>query len=114
MFSVSFQQADIMPTLLSMLNYNKPFLAFGNNAFAKHETRAAFHYVNGLYQITSGNYCLLFNGEESVALYQKTDLKHKNNLVEKEPEIVLDLENTLKAYLQEYSQRMRENKMVLK
>ena len=113
-FSETFQQADIMPTLLSMLNYNKPFLAFGNNAFAKHETRAAFHYVNGLYQITSGNYCLLFNGEESVALYQKTDLKHKNNLVEKEPEIVLDLENTLKAYLQEYSQRMRENKMVLK
>ena len=113
-FSETFQQADIMPTILSLINYDKPFLAFGSDAFTENETRAAFHFVNGLYQITSGDYCLLFNGEEAVALYKKNDLQHKNNLIEEETEIVLNLENTLKAYLQEYSQRMRENKLIAK
>ncbi len=111
--SETFQQTDIMPTLLSIINYDKPYLAFGSDAFNINDNRAAFHYVNGLYQITSGNYCLLFNGEESTALYKINDLQHKNNLIEQETEITLNLENTLKAYLQEYSQRMIENKMVL-
>lgn len=113
-FSETFQQADIMPTILSLINYDKPFLAFGSDAFTENETRAAFHFVNGLYQITSGDYCLLFNGEEAVALYKKNDLLHKSNLIKKETEIALNLENTLKAYLQEYSQRMRENKLIAK
>ena len=113
-FPETFQQADIMPTLLNLINYDQPYIAFGSDAFTENDTRSAFHFVNGLYQITSGNYCLLFNGEESVALYEKSDLRHKDNLIKKETKIVLDLENTLKAYLQEYSQRMRENKLIAK
>lgn len=112
-YDKTFHQCDIMPTALDMVNYDDPFIAFGNSAFDTTAQRIAVHYVNGLYQITSGNYCLLFNGEKSTALYEKSDLNHSKNLISKNKEVAAKLEKTLKAYLQHYSTRMRSNSMVL-
>ncbi len=109
-----FQQSDIMPTILDLLNFDGKYIAFGNSAFDTAAAHAAFHYVNGLYQITYKDYCLLFNGVEPTALYLKDDVGHSNNLLEKEPAIALKLENILKAYLQEYSHRMRKNDLQIK
>lgn len=106
------QQADIMPTVLSMLNYDEEYIALGNNIFDSTNISAAFHYVNGLFQITTNNYCLLFDGKKSVSLYAKNDINHKNNIIKKHPKIALKLENAIKAYVQEYSQRMRNNNLV--
>ncbi len=108
---VPMQQTNIMPTVLSLLNYDKPFLALGYNAFDSTQTHAAFNFISGLYQITTDDYCLLFNGERSTALFAKTDLGHKKNLLKTEPLKAKELENILKAYLQEYSTRMRDNKL---
>jgi len=105
------QQTNIMPTVLSLLNYNKPFLALGYNAFDSTQTHAAFNFISGLYQITTDNYCLLFNGKKSTALFAKTDLGHKKNLLKTKPLKAKELENILKAYLQDYSTRMRDNKL---
>lgn len=113
-YSNTFHQSDIMPTILDILNYDNNYLAFGNSAFDTTSVHAAFHYVNGLFQITKGNYCLLFNGEKSTALYKKSDLEHKYNLLKKKPEIAHELENIIKAYIQEYSQRMRTNNLKIK
>jgi len=106
-------QSDIMPTVLDILNYDKQYLAFGSSMLDTTSEGVAFHYVNGLYQITSDNYCLLFDGEKSTALYRKSDLTHSNNLLRSEGQTVLRLENILKAYFQEYSQRMRNNNLEL-
>ena len=111
--STTMQQADVMPTILNLLHFGKPYIAFGNDVFDSTATHAAFQYVHGLYQITSGNYCLLFDGEKSVALYEKSDVRHLDNLLEKEPGKTLELENILKAYLQEFSHRLRENKLMV-
>jgi phosphoglycerol transferase MdoB-like AlkP superfamily enzyme len=108
-----FQQSDIMPTILDLLNYDGNYVAFGNSAFDTTSAHAAFHYVNGLYQITYRDYCLLFNGIEPTALYLKSDIGHSNNLLDKETGVALKLENILKAYLQEYSQRMRKNDLLI-
>jgi len=113
-YSNTFHQSDIMPSLLDLLNYDDNYLAFGNSAFDSTAVHAAFHYVNGLFQITKGNYCLLFNGENPTAIYEKHDLEHKTNLLEEKPEIASELENILKAYIQEYSQRMRTNNLTTK
>lgn len=107
------QQADIMPTVLSILNYDKEFIALGSNMLDSTSTKAVFHYVNGLYQVTSNHYCLLFDGAKSTALYAKSDLNHSNNLLKEDTQTVIKLENLLKAYLQEYSQRMRNNNLEL-
>lgn len=108
------QQADIMPTVLNLLNYDKPFLALGNNIFDSTSVHAAFHYVNGLYQITVDDYCLLFDGEKSVSLFEKEDINHKHNILNEQPEIALKLEEIVKAYVQQYSDGMRNNKMLIK
>jgi len=112
--STTMQQTDIMPTILNLLNYDKPYIAFGNDVFDTTAVHAAFHYFNGLYQITTDNYCLLFDGEQSIALYEKSDISQLNNLLGEEHEKVLELENILKAYLQEFSHRIRKNKLVVK
>jgi len=109
-----FQQSDILPTVLDLLNYNGKYIAFGNSALDTTTVHAAFHYVNGLYQITYKDHCLLFNGVEPTALYLRNDIDHTSNLLEKEPAIALKLENILKAYLQEYSHRMRKNDLQIK
>ncbi|PLX14176.1 MAG: hypothetical protein C0598_02010 [Marinilabiliales bacterium] len=107
----TFMQSDIMPSLLDYLDYDNKYIAFGNSAFDSTTVNAAFHYVNGLYQITKGDYCLLYDGSNSTALYEKNDLNHTNNLIKENPEVVIELENILKAYIQEYSQRMRNNNL---
>ena len=111
--STTMQQTDIMPTMLNLLNYDKAYIAFGNDVFDTTVVHAAFHYFNGLYQITADNYCLLFDGDNSVALYAKSDISQLHNLLGEEPEKALELENILKAYLQEFSHRIRENKLVV-
>ena len=111
--STTLQQTDIMPTVLSMLGFDRPYIAFGNDVFDTTATHAAFHFVNGLYQITTGNYCLLFDGEKAVALYEKNDLKRGHDLLKSKPETATQLENTLKAYLQEYSRRMHDNNLMV-
>ncbi len=111
--STTMQQTDIMPTMLNLLNFDKAYIAFGNDVFDTTVVHAAFHYFNGLYQITTDNHCLLFDGDNSVALYAKSDISQLHNLLGEEPEKALELENILKAYLQEFSHRIRENKLVV-
>ncbi|MCF6341611.1 MAG: LTA synthase family protein, partial [Bacteroidales bacterium] len=111
--TTTIQQTDVMPTILNLLHFEKPYIAFGNDVFDSTVIHAAFHYYNGLYQITSGDYCLIFDGEKPIALYEKSDVGHIDNLLEKEPEKTLELENILKAYLQEFSHRLRENKLMV-
>ena len=74
----------------------------------------AVNYLNNVYQYFEEGYLLQFNGEESLALYHlETDTLLKNNLILKLPEITIELEAKLKAYLQEYNYRMINNKLEL-
>lgn len=110
--NTTIQQADIMPTVLDMLNYKQNYIAFGNSVFDTTNTSAAFHHLNGLYQITVDDHCLLFDGNNTAALYRKEDVNHLHNLINTETETAFKLESILKAYLQEYSQRMIHNNLV--
>jgi len=113
-FEGTVQQTDIFPTILDYLKYNKPFVSFGSSIMNKETKRIALQYVNGLYQITSGNYSLLFDGNKSTALYNNdSDPSHKKNLVVHEPAIVDSLEATIKAALQEYTARMINNNLAV-
>ncbi len=112
--STTIQQTDLMPTLLNLLNYEGSYIAFGSDVFDSTAVHVAFQFVNGIYQITSGNYCLLFDGHQPVALYDKADLNHEYSLLEDKPLIADSLSNILKACLQEYTYRMRNNNLVVR
>ncbi len=51
------QQTDILPTVLGYLNYDKPFVAFGRDAFRKDTEPFAFHYIDNSYRMFSGTTC---------------------------------------------------------
>ncbi len=111
-FTTTVQQTDIFPTILDYLNYNEPTIAFGTSILNNNSQRIAMQYVNGLYQITSGKYSLLFDGNKSTSLYNnEEDPQHKRNIIKKETIIADSLETTVKAVLQQYLTRMINNEL---
>ena len=110
------QQIDIMPSVLSYLNYDKPFFAFGHNAFTSDSLNRNFaiNYFNGLYQIYWNEYVLRMNSDlspEALFDYSKdplllTDLKYSLS------DITIKLNNLGKAFLQEHNGYLNDNNMV--
>jgi arylsulfatase A-like enzyme len=108
------QQTDLFPTILDMLKYDKPVFAFGENVFDRSTNGLAVHYVNGLYQITKGNFSLLSDGNKPVYLYNNTaDPAHKLNLLNEFPEKADSLNTIMKSVLQQYTNRMINNNLLL-
>jgi len=111
-YNKTIQQTDIFPTILDYLNYDKPIISFGTSIFDNNSQRIALQFVNGLYQITSGKYSLLFDGDKSTSLYNnEVDPQHKQNLINTENVVADSLEITIKAVLQQYTTRMINNNL---
>ncbi|MCI6195881.1 MAG: LTA synthase family protein [Prevotella sp.] len=109
------QQIDIMPTVLSYLGYDRPYVAFGCDLLTtKDEDTWAVNYLNGIYQYVKGDWLLQFDGQKAKALYRfHTDLLLKDNLLMKEPKIAADMERQVKAIIQSYMTRMVNNQLVV-
>lgn len=110
------QHIDIMPTVLSYLGYDKPYVAFGCDLLTTADNDTwAVNYQGGIYQYVKGDYLLQFDGERSKALYRfRTDLLLKQNLLAKEPKVANAMERQLKAIIQSYMTRMNDNKLTIK
>ena len=109
------QQTDITPTLLHLLGYDKPYIAFGDDVLAADPAGTwAFNYNAGIYQLVKGDLLLQFDGTRTTAVYRfKTDKLLKNNLVGQLPEQPA-MEQFLKALIQQYMSRMNENRLICK
>ena len=107
------QQTDITPTLLHLLGYNKPYLAFGNDLISGDmDSTWAFSYNGGIYQFVKGDLMLQFDGDKTTAVYRfKTDPLLKENLVGRLPE-QQGMEQFLKALIQQYMSRMNDNRLL--
>lgn len=108
------QQIDIMPTLLGILAYPKPYIAFGKDLLkVSKEDSWAVNYLNGIYQYVKYNYVLQFDGKSTIAIYSLDDRLMKNNLIGTLSEQKL-MENELKAIIQQYMECMVMDKLVYK
>ncbi len=106
------QHIDILPSVLGYLNYNEPFFAFGRNVFDENSTPFAISYTNSTYQFVTNNTLLLFDGEKSVGAFNfKTDSLLQNNILPQNGEGFGEIENTLKALIQQYNNRMIDDKL---
>ena len=107
------QQTDITPTLLHLLGYNRPYLAFGDDLLSTDPTQTwAFSYNAGIYQLVQGELMLQFDGEKTTAVYRfKDDPLLKENLMGHLPEQQA-METRLKAIIQQYMSRMNENRLL--
>lgn len=107
------QQIDIMPTVLNYLHYDKPYFAFGFDAFSKRADNFVVNNNDGTYSLYNHNYLLVNDGIQNTALYNlETDRFTKKNLVKKEADTAIKMENLLKAFIQQYNNRMIKDQLV--
>lgn len=107
------QQTDIMPTILEHLGYDKPYLAFGKDLLSTPaDSTWAVNYLNGIYQYVKYGHVLQFNGEKTTAVYALNDRLMQKNIIGKVPQ-QQQMEQELKAIIQQYMQRMTENRLSL-
>lgn len=106
------QQTDIMPTVMRMLNFDKPFLAFGKALTDSSANTGAINYISGNYQYITDSLAYVFNGDHFTACYRyKVDKLLENNILQKIGRQRQQDENYLKAYIQSFNQRMIHNQL---
>jgi phosphoglycerol transferase MdoB-like AlkP superfamily enzyme len=106
------QQIDILPTVLGLLGYAKSYLGFGIDVLnTPAEDTWAVNYLNGIYQYVKYGYVLQFDGTNTKAVYSLEDRLMKNNLKGKVKE-QSQMERELKAIIQQYMERMSQNRLM--
>jgi len=109
------QQIDIVPTVLNFLNYDQPYFAFGFDAFKKDTTNFVINNNGSSFNFYQGDYLLLSDGNTSTQLFDvKKDKFLKNNIVNTLPEVQSSMEEHLKAFIQQYNNRMIANELTAK
>ena len=108
------QQTDIMPSLLSLLNIDKPLFSYGNNIFDTTYVTCSANLSWDYYNLMTEDFVLQFDGEKSTGFYNiKTDIAMQNNLINELPEEVAFYEQKLKALIQSYTTRLYHNRLFI-
>ena len=107
------QQIDIMPTILNYLGYDQPYFGFGIDLLnTPAEETWAVNYLNGIYQYVKYGHVIQFDGLKTKAVYSLNDRLMKHNLIGHLPQ-QQQMENELKAMIQQYMVRMKGNRLVV-
>lgn len=105
------QQIDILPTVLGMMGYPKPYFGFGIDVLNTPADKTwAVNYLNGIYQYVHYGYVLQFDGTNSKGIYKLDDRIMQHNLIGKVPQ-QSQMESELKAIIQQYMMRMTQNRL---
>ncbi len=109
------QQADIMPSILDYLNYDKKYFAFGNDIFDRNTEHYAFNSSGVVKQLYMNDYLLQMLDGKTVGLYNfKKDPYILHNLAGQIPAVQQPMEDKLHAILQTYNERLIGNDMTVK
>ena len=108
------QQIDILPTLMGMLHYPDPYVAFGIDVLqTPADSCWAVNYHNGFYQYVKHGHVLQFDGQQTKAVYALTDSLMQRNLKGRLPQQP-QMERELKAIIQQYMERMTQDRLTIK
>ena len=112
------EQIDVMPTVLSYLHYDRPYLAFGQDMLHTPASQTfALHWVpeSSGYQFVKGNYMLQFDGQQVTAAYRyRTDSLLTNNVLATMPRDTLrNLTRQMQSVIQQYMERMTGDRLVV-
>ena len=113
------EQIDIMPTILSYLHYDLPYIAFGRDMLGNDPDKGfALHWLpeSSSYEYVSGDYALQFDGKSVTSSYAfRTDSTFSNNVLGTMPPATLNrMEHHMKSVIQQYMQRMTTDRLTLK
>ncbi|RZJ74979.1 MAG: alkaline phosphatase family protein [Flavobacterium sp.] len=108
------QQIDILPTVLNFLNYPKPYFAFGFDAFSSERSNFVVNNTDGTYTFYQNDFLLLNNGTLTTGIFDlKNDRFMQKDLNGKVPVVQKTMENNLKAFIQQYDNRMIRDQLTL-
>jgi len=108
------QQIDIMPTLLHYLNFDREYIAFGNNLLDDSYESFTFNTAGSTYHLYMKDHILEMIENEPVGLFNyKNDRLLETNLLGKNPELQEQMEEKLKAIIQTYNSRLIDNNMIV-
>lgn len=93
-------QIDIMPTLLGILDYDKPYFAYGRDIFDPQSRAITVVYDNGVYKAFTDSHIHIFSEDRVTEIYSIADSTLTVNLISSEYD--KDVENYIKAYIQQY------------
>ncbi len=109
------QQIDIMPTILSYLNFDEEYIAFGNNLLDDSYESFAFNTSGSTYHLYMKDHILEMIDNKPIGLFNyKDDIFLEKNLLGQEPDLQSQMEDKLKAIIQSYNGRLIDNNMVIK
>lgn len=113
-FNGSFAQVDILPSVLNLLGYNKPFFSFGSS-FLNRKNNYCYYYTNGNQMMIADTLMASFNNAKLTAVFNFTkDSMLSKNLIGSFPALEADFGKNMKAFLQTYNQSLLHNTTVVK
>jgi phosphoglycerol transferase MdoB-like AlkP superfamily enzyme len=108
------QQIDIMPSILSYLNFDEEYFAFGNDLFDDSRESFAFNSNGSNFHLYMRDHLLEMLENSTVGLHNyKEDVFLANNLAGKEPELCRIMEDKLRSIIQTYNNRLIDNKTTI-
>src|SRR5690606_33949420 len=108
------QQIDIMPTILSYLNYQKPYFSFGTNALDTAHNNFLVNNIGSGYNLYMNDYFMNYDNHEVKSLFNlRKDPLLINNLIGTQPAIQDSLVKKMHAFIQQYNNRMIHNKLTV-
>lgn len=108
------QQTDILPTLLSAIGNEKPYVAWGEDLLTTPDSLTwAVSYNNGLYQFVKDSLFMQSNGHDVTAVYDYiNDPLLEHNIIDKTD--TNNMDRQLKGIIQSYMQRMNQDSLVIR
>lgn len=110
------QQADITPSLLALLNYQKPYFSFGKDVFDQSPkfVNYVFNDRNGTSMYYLDDLMIEYNSNHLIGIYDfKNDFELKHNLLSKKvlfPQLPF-MQRQIEAIIQQYVTRMKDNRL---
>jgi len=113
------EQIDIMPTVLTYLHYDKPYIAFGRDMLSTPVDEGfALHWLpeSSSYEYIWGDYALEFDGKDVTSAYAfRTDSTFTHNVLGTMPPTTRSrMERHMKSVIQQYMQRMNADQLTVK
>ena len=105
------QQTDIMPSVLGLLNYNGKIVSFGKNIFDSTHKNFAASYME-TFRWIEDEYVLEYSNGKTTGLFNfAKDKLTKTDLQNEIPQRKADMELHLKAFIQQYHNRLLEDRL---
>ena len=109
------QQIDLMPTLLGLTGYAKPYFAFGRDVLREIDRAAMAGNMTGEnYQAITDSLVLFFDGHKTVSAYARTDTLQRHDIASERTSYLEQVERDLKARLQQYYQHVEKSDYLVK